>query len=410
MYIIDSYYDLPDIDYLHNRIEQLMQEGIAVKNIANLYNRLKNSENAARKNLQSLYGIDNPNSSQQVLAYFQNIINDDIVEACCRNGKWTTNKEAMQELAMKGYQEAIDILTYRKASAYVRAIEQIKEHIKSDGRLRPKVSYSKTNRINYIEPALMNIPKQLIWHIIAPRTEGNILISVDIKNQEPWIMINMLNIKMLKEILENNSEGLYEAVFEKIFGRPCTPIERNELKVAWNAMTYGATLMGVQAICRHCDGKAIYEFFSKIPEFKQYRGICYGRAKKNKQEVETYFGTKVRANEYGPRLQRVLMDIPIQGTGVDILALLIKHFDEEMETRGLEDVITLVFTRHDEIIVEVDRNYANEVGIENVKAILADVLEHKIDDWEPFNVKITEVVPPELFIDGSVYNPDDDED
>ena len=95
MYIIDSYYDLPDIDYLHNRIEQLMQEGIAVKNIANLYNRLKNSENAARKNLQSLYGIDNPNSSQQVLAYFQNIINDDIVEACCRNGKWTTNKEAM---------------------------------------------------------------------------------------------------------------------------------------------------------------------------------------------------------------------------------------------------------------------------------------------------------------------------
>ena len=247
MYIIDSYYDLPDIDYLHNRIEQLMQEGIAVKNIANLYNRLKNSENAARKNLQSLYGIDNPNSSQQVLAYFQNIINDDIVEACCRNGKWTTNKEAMQELAMKGYQEAIDILTYRKASAYVRAIEQIKEHIKSDGRLRPKVSYSKTNRINYIEPALMNIPKQLIWNIIAPRTEGNILISVDIKNQEPWIMINMLNIKMLKEILENNSEGLYEAVFEKIFGRPCTPIERNELKVAWNAMTYGATLMGVQA-------------------------------------------------------------------------------------------------------------------------------------------------------------------
>lgn len=408
MYLIDSHYETPDIEYLHNRVEQLMSDGIAIKNIANLYNRLAASESAARKNIQSLYSIENPNSYQQILGYLQNILNDDIVNACCRDGKWTTDKEAMVELAMKGYQEAKDILTYRKAAAYVKAVNQIRDNLCTDGKLRPKVSYTKTNRINYIEPALMNIPKSLIWHIVAPRTEGNILISVDIKNQEPWIMINMLNIKMLKEILENNREGLYEAVFERIFDRPCTPIERNELKVAWNAMTYGATSMGVNAICRHCDGTAIYNFFNKIPEFKQYRGMCYGRAKKNRQEVETYFGTKVRANEYGPRLQRVLMDIPIQGTGSDILALLIKHFDEEMDERGLSDFITLVFTRHDEIIVEVDRGYAQQTGIDNVKAILADVLEHKIDDWEPFHVKITEIVPPELFIDGSLYEEDDD--
>jgi DNA polymerase I-like protein with 3'-5' exonuclease and polymerase domains len=386
-----------------------MTEGIAIKDISNLYNRLVDSKLAAKRNLQSLYGIENPDSPQQILSYFQTILNEDIVEACCRDNKWTTDGDAMADLAVKGYQEAIDILTYRKAASLVKGLNFLKDNLGRDGRLRPKVSLGKTNRLNYSEPPLMSIPKTLVWHAIAPRQEGNILISVDIKNQEPWIMINMLNIKMLKEILEESGEGLYEAVFQKIFDRPCTPIERNELKVAWNAMTYGASKIGIKAMCRHCDGESIYKFFSKIPEFKQYIGRSWGRAKKGVQEVETYFGTKVRANEYGPRLQRVLMDIPIQGTGTDILALLVKRFDSEMEERGLSEVIMLVFTRHDELILEVDAEFARKIGLDKIKEILADVLEHKVDDWEPFQVKINEIKPADLFIDGNIYDPEDDD-
>ncbi len=408
MYIIDSSYEMPDIQYMYDRISAVIEEGIAIKNLKTLYTKVSDSREAAKKNLKSLYGIENPNSPTQILNYFQNIMNDDIVTACCKNNKWTTNKDAMKELAVKGYQDAIDLIAYRKAKKYCESVEEIIYNTYKDGRVRPEITLGKTNRINYAKPAIMNIPKPLLWHIISPREPGNILVSIDIKNQEPWIMINMLNIQTLKDILEEE-QGLYEAIFQRIFDRPCNPIERDELKVAWNAMTYGATMFGLNAICRYTDAKRIYEFFSSIKELKEYRGKCYGRAKKNMQEVKTYFGNIVRADTYGPGLQRVLMDIPIQGTGSDILALLIKHFDEEAESLGLQDVITLVYSRHDELILEIDKSYAEEEGLENVYKVLADIFEHKVDDWEPFKVKIGEVKPAELFIDGNLYDPEDED-
>ncbi len=409
MYQIDSHYEQPDIEYMLRRAEEVMTEGIAVKNLNNLYKKLWDSQQAAAKNLQSLYGIENPNSSKQILDYFMNRLDDNIITACSKGDKWTTDKNAMADLALQGYQEAIDILTYRKAAAFVKGLNLLKDNMCSDHRVRPMVSLGKTNRLNYANPPLMNIPKKLIWHAISPRKEGNILISADIKNQEPWIMVNMLGIDMLKEILADSSKGLYEAVFEKIFDRPCTPIERDELKVSWNAMTYGATIYGINAICRHSDGEKIYKFFNSIPEFKKYRGQAYGRAKKNVQEVKTYFDTVVRANEYGPKLVRVLMDIPIQGTGADLLALLVKHLDEEIEARDLQDAIQLYFTRHDELIIEADKDYIDDVGIDNACLELRDILEHRVDDWEPFRVNIAEIKPADLFIDGSVYEPDDEE-
>lgn len=98
------------------------------------------------------------------------------------------------------------------------------------------------------------------------------------------------------------------------------------------------------------------------------------------------------------------MDIPIQGTGSDILALLVYHFDEEMFDRGLENKIMLYFTRKDELVIEVDKAYVDEVGKEKVFSILADVFEHRIDDWAPFKVKISEVgveedTEEDLFVD-----------
>ena len=409
MYQIDSKYDQPDIKYMYQQAVDNMEAGIAIRDINNLYKKLYGSKQSAAKNLHSMYGIENPNSYKQILAYLESMLNDDIVDACCREGKWTTDKQAMRELALKGYQEAIDILTYRKAEAFVKGLNLIKDNMYVDGMVHPQVSLGKTNRLNYTNPALMNIPKKLLWHIIAPRKTGNILLSADIKNQEPWIMINVLDIKVLKVILEENPMGLYEAVFYHIFDRECTPIERDELKIAWNAMTYGATMYGINAICRHCDGAKIYKFFNSIPEFKKYRGLAFGRAKKKTQEVKTYFGTTVRANEFGPKLVRVLMDIPIQGTGADLLALLVKHANDEFEDRELEDKISLYFTRHDELIFEAEKEYIDEVGVDGACEVLNEILEHRVDDWEPFQVKISELKPAELFIDGAAYEEDEDD-
>lgn len=452
MYIIDSSMEIPDIEYLEDKMVESMSQGIAMRDLTKLYNEFRMDRDAAAKNLMEAYGIANPNSSQQVLDYYNTVlnkdiiyaleksglnatksdimpyvyrlfkdgvheiteetvieygititddrealidclsmlVNNDIINSMYRNDKWTTNKEAMSELALKEHQDAIDILTYRKAKKYAESVQSFIEAIRGDGMVHPQVSLGKTNRINYSNPALMNIPKQLLWNMVGPRRPGNMLVSVDIKQQEPWIMINLLGISNLRALLESNGD-LYEEVFKQIFDREPEPIERKELKTSWNAMTYGATIYGIRAQCRNIDGDKVYKYFNSIPEFKKYKSKCNALAKKNVQTATTYFGTKLFANEVGSKLKRVLMDIPIQGTGADILALLVKHFYDELDNRDIEDMMDIYYTRHDEVIIEVQQELVNDIGSEKIFDIVRDIFEHKVDDWEPFKVEIKEV-------------------
>lgn len=339
-----------------------------------------------------------PSLLENVAKVLQEIMELELFKAMRREGKWTTSGDAMKPLALLGREDSADLLTYRKNKKYSETIETFMSAKCADGRIHPTVSLGITNRINYSGPALMNIPKDLLWNVIGPRTPGNMLVSIDIKNQEPWIMINMLGIEKLKAMLDNKGK-LYETVFEDIFGTQPTPIERKEFKTLWNALTYGMSIKGAEMSCTHIDGKKVYKYFNSFPEYKAYKSRCNALAKKQVQLSKTYFDTEVYANTYGPKLSRVLMDIGIQGTGADILSLLIKHFDIEVEHRGLQDVFTFYFSRHDETIIEVDKDYVEEVGKDNVIETLRDIFEHRIDDWEPFQVEIKEVGNSEIEID-----------
>lgn len=404
MYFIDSLFEDPDIEYMEERIKSNLRSGIAVHDNTELYKNILNAKQAAADNMRNIYGISNPNSVPQLQVYLENNMDGHIEEACYDGDKLTTNKDAMQQLAHKGYQFAIDLLTYRRAKKYAENIKTIIDNT-VDGVVRPDVSLGKTNRVNYREPALMNIPKKLVWNVIAPRNKGNMLISVDIKNQEPWILINMLDIEMLRDrISADDKDGLYNLIFEELYGKAPSAIERQELKTAWNALTYGATKFGMMSMCKNFDGEKFYRFFSSIPELKEYRGKCFAQSKRKQQKVETYFGTELYADTLGNNLARVLMDLPIQGTGSDILALLIKHADEEFEERGIDEYIDFYFSRHDELIFEASREWVEETGLDVVFDELRDIMEHQVDDWEPFRVEISVVEPCDIL----EYSDDED--
>ena len=493
--------DKPDIEYMKNKAEMLMSKGIRLGEVKKLYEEIIGIQTEIGDKIKYDYGIKNPNSGKQVIKYMQDLNNIEVYEVCFIDGKWTSNKDALGELKSMGYEFATDILDYRKAKKYAESINSMLEAVDEDGMVRPTVSLGKTNRINYSNPALMNIPKKLLWYIVVPRKEGNQLFSVDIKNQEPSILINALNIESLKDALIN-ADGLYETLFKKIFVqetkvtvyvtkdeeirivgakemsesevvppvyytpiRPsvdsiyynnkkvklievcntvtnigiepllpeevaietvdgevfnvpvvwddikakdlkktglidvtgkieslevrCEGVHRMEFKQAWNAMTYGASSFGVDKLCKHIDGKKVYDFFNSIPEFKEYKSKCRKLARNGVQRINTVFGTELYANEIQTnRLQRVLMDLPMQGTGSDILSLLIKHFDSEVEKRGLVGRLEVYYTRNDEFIIEADKDWLKEVGEEGVIKILRDILEHKIDDWISFKVEV----------------------
>lgn len=514
MYHIDSKVEKPDIAYLKTQVEEMMHRGIQTGNIQEIYNAFAAERDEIANLIRLTYGIKNPNSTKDLITFVSNIDSAEVYEACCIEGKWTTNKDALSTLSLLGYQFATDILAYRKAKKYAESVKSMMDAADSNGKVHPTVSLGKTNRINYSAPALMNIPKPLLWHIIKPNKEGNTLISADIKNQEPNILINLLNATELKPAL-NDDRGLYEYLFDKAYSakatlnilvtdnhepgvisnielseleyvppvyyaasspsvvstyynnevvraidatnvvvnirgkkpilpdkvlietindnhyyvpviwdeyKPdfkspgiititgtlqgvevkCEGIYRKEFKTSWNAMTYGASSFGIEKHCKHIDGKKAFEFFSKIPEFKKYRNLCTKQSNQGNQYINTYFGTTLFADETNPgKLKRVLMDLPVQGTAADILSLLIKHSKEEIAKNELIGKLSIVYTRHDEIIFEADKNWVNEVGIDGVKEFIRNIVEHQVDDWTPFKVEVTEVKADKLYIDES---------
>ena len=462
MYIISSDMEVPDIDYLRNRVEDMMVAGIKTRDLKGMYESFKKAQMQSLHTLSTLYGINNPNSPKQILDYYNTklgneisesirdsgtnadradlmkvvyklvseeikevteetisdlklgddldresfidclnrLVNNSIINSMYRDGKWTTDKVAMASMALQGRQDAKDILTYRKAKKFTESVKSFIDATHSDGLVHPAVSMGKTNRINYSSPALMNIPKQLLWNMLGPKEDGNMLVSVDIKQQEPWIMINLLGIERLQNMLLNRRElGLYEQVFLDIFDRLPETIERSEVKQAWNALTYGASKFGIKRICRNIDGDKVYQYFNKFKEFSSYRARAKKMAAKGVQLAHTLFGTELYADELNKnKLSRILMDLPIQGTGTDVLALLVQHFDEFSEENGLEGLIEIYYTRHDEVILEINKGYVQEVGKEYVFELLRNTFEHKIDDWEPFQVEIKELKVDDNFV------------
>lgn len=519
MFYINSKTDKPDIEYLERTVSESMEKGIEIKDIGDLIVKLNEIAEYYSNVLATEYGIMNPNSPKQVANYLSSIASIEIVEACRVDGKWKTDKDAMQRLANMGYPMGNEMLKYRKAKKYLDSLRAFRDSVNpADGRVHPTVSLAKTNRINYSNPALMNIPKQLIWNLIRPRVDGNILMSVDIKNQEPTILINWLGIKELKPALVYNPDkpdmGLYERLFATAF-RPsarvnifvrkdittprlisnldserkqtlqipdsyfgvlrasvpsiyysgnserivlieqfnvevpvgytgelplpekakvklesgslvsvqlnhpdlskldlskekvidtlgylgetyvlCQGAERKEFKTVWNAMSYGAGYRTIKNYCKLIDGDRLYKYFNSLEELKKYKDLCSKAARNKLYSVSTLFGSKLNAGDGDKwQMERVLRDLPIQGTGSDILALLVKHLNTEIESKGLQGKLELYYSRHDELILEVDKEFYQDLGEKFVIEFLRGLFEHKIDDWEPFRVEIKRVEP-----------------
>jgi DNA polymerase I-like protein with 3'-5' exonuclease and polymerase domains len=464
------------------------------------------------------YKVANPNSPKQITEYLREKAEsaelgskNDILNVCYDEvtGKWTSNAEAMTTLADMGYEFAKDLLDYRHIQKFASIIDSVLEYKDSNGLIHPKVGLAKTNRINYSNPGLMQIPKQLLWNMIVPYTDGNVIYSVDIKNQEPNLLINMTNSEELKYALEAE-EGLYETMYKQCFvpkahanilvdalpenrvysiqelkkigtispasylaskpdnedyyikGKKIIAIEticagttkgvtvdlpgkvsveledgsieqvnvnwetvtktkaydyvvdgtlegvdinvtkvgRNEFKRSWLAISYGVSIIGVRNICKNIDGDAVYKYITNIKTIKEYRNSIDKLAKRGVNTIGTIFGTVIHADvddldDY-KKLKRVLLNIPIQGSAADILSLLIKRFYDYREEHDLIDKMDLYYTRHDELIIEVNGEWLEKVGNEEVERILRDMLEHRIDDWVPFKIEVVQTQASDL--------------
>lgn len=509
MYKIEVAKTKADIAYMKEFTINNMKRGIRIADVDSSLRKHMEIRDALKDEITQNFGIVNVNSPKQITECLRAMANksvegykNDIVEVCYdpETDKWTTNADAMQQLSELGYEIADFILEYRKEKKIVETLTSLSQFADKDNLVHPNVALGKTNRINYSDPALMNIPKEMLWDLIIPYSDNDILYSIDIKNQEPSILINFLNDESLKDVLTSDI-GLYETLFEKVYcpsvvmticrdflpearvysteelknvayvspsyylpvKAPCksmyynnervtvieslcqgfkdinsivfpekvrietdakrvyelpvewdknfkakktgdfaitgkiigveiriSPIERKEFKTAWNALSYGASMMGIKAMCKSLNGEFIYRYFNGLNSYKEYKKQIDGFVKKGMNSISTVFGNYVSTFETDPKaLKRALLDLPIQGTGADILSVLIKHFEEEVEKRGIADKMFIYFTRHDELVIEVNKEFDAR---ENVEIILRDILEHQIvlpkREWVPFKVEV----------------------
>lgn len=512
MYHISLKEDKPDIEYMRSQIEKLMARGIRLHEFTELKNYYVNLRDTLKKNFSDTYKVANPNSVKQLVGLVVRLSNsvalgsrNDIIENCYddQTNKWTTNKCALGNLAALGYEFAQDLLDYRAADSIAKSILSLEGNIASDGLLHPNVSLTKTNRVNYTSPALMNIPKKLLWQLVAPFKQGNALYSIDIKNQEPSILAHMTGAEELKQALES-PDGLYESLFKQCF-KPCCvanvlidtfmedrvyseeeirsigtispkyycaqrpqtsgqyyngekirliesicaggskgvvpklpdkvhietengnnyevevtweqndikakssrdysvrgylsgiemqiePIERKEFKTSYLAITYGAAITTIKESCKHIDGERVYKFVTGIKAIKEHKARINKLISQGISSIESAFGTVIDAGTRDPgMLKRIMLDLPIQGTGADILSLLLKNFYNQVDKLGYSDKMSVYYTRHDELIIEVENEWLQEVGEKQVTDILRDIFEHQIDDWAPFKIEIERV-------------------
>lgn len=410
MYYINSKEESPDAGYLKFKIEQAVQErGVKLSNsIFTLKKELTLNKEENLNFFQNKYGVKNPNSTKQLVSWMEENFTEEELEVCTvKDSKISTKGELLIDLAHAGNEFALDLLTYRRETKRLEYVNLMLECADKYDIVKPEVSLGSTNRINYKNPPLMNIPKSILWNVISPYKEGNVLVSVDIKNQEPWILINWLGIPELKEMIQSNPKGLYNAIYRKVYGSDPNEIQRKECKTAWNALTYGATKFGLSRICKNINGESLYNYFNQIKELKNYRGKCYAYATNKVRRTKTYFGTELYPDaQYKGMLQRQHMDFPIQGTGSDILSLIVAHVDDELAMKKLEDKIELYYSRHDEIIFEVDGKFFTEKGEAYAIDLIRNLTEHKVDDWEPFQLEINVVEKSTL---GNLEEDEDEE-
>lgn len=503
MFKIDSKVYKPDAERLVRKMQEEADKGIRLGDIDKLIDVFTEEADKLRKYLVDIYGIMDPSSTKNVAHFMARMRDPQMYQVAFEDGKWVSNKRVMKKLGSMGYAFADDVVYYRKVHSAVKTLKSLKR--KMDGSLvRPSVKLLTTNRIQYVTPNIVGIPNSLLKYVIRPREEGMCLYSVDIKNQEPFIVAHTMGISAMREILKEG-EGLYEKLFSLIYrpkaalfvhckegaefriikdaefldnedispmyyrpSRPwtqdvfykgdrvilieklnieagivgevqlpkkvrvqgesgkvyelpvdwgmqplkkrrkeeiitlrgdiigvdviCTQEERKMFKVLWNAVMYGMSRVSTSSLFEGFHGEVVYDYIHGLKEVKKYKKDLRDKMKKgDSKEIHTYFGTAIKTD--GNTSLRSLIDYPVQGTGADILALLVDHVEEEVKKRGLEGKLSVYYTRHDELVLQVHQS------VENVEDTLRDIFEHQIDDWEPFRVDIEKMEMEEMKVD-----------
>ena len=287
---------------------------------------------------------------------------------------YSTNVEVLTALALKGYDIAKLILTYRKLTKLSNTfVDGILNHMDENDRVHTTFmqTATATGRLSSVEPNLQNLPtsdelSENIRHaLIAPH--GFSLVWADYSQVELRVLAHLSKDEKLIEAYQKGID-IHRQTASQLFDVSLDDVTDKMRKFAKTVnfgVIYGMTPQGLSQRLNIPVGEAksyINRYFERFKGVRLYIDKVVEEAYENGY-VRTLFNRvrplpELKSSNKNIRNfgERAAVNAVIQGTAADIMKIaMIKLFKE------LKDKAFMVLQVHDEIVIESPNNLLNEV-------------------------------------------------
>ena len=292
-------------------------------------------------------------------------------------GAWSTDSDALEDLAAQGIALARRVLDWRQLSklrsTYTDALPNFINPVTKRVHTSYSLAATSTGRLASTEPNLQNIPvrteegRKIRSAFIAP--EGSKLISADYSQIELRVVAHVADIPQLKKAF---AEGLdiHAMTASEMFNVPIAgmdPMVRRRAKAINFGIIYGISAFGLAnqlGIGREEAGDYIRTYFKRFPGIRDYMEATKQLAREQGY-VETIFGRRMhfpRIKSPNPSerafLERAAINAPIQGAAADIIRRAMIRMPDALKDAGL--AARMLLQVHDELIFECPDAEAEE--------------------------------------------------
>ena len=301
-------------------------------------------------------------------------------------GAWSTDSDALEDLAGQGVELARRVLDWRQLSKLRSTYTDALPNYINPQTKRVHTSYSlaatSTGRLASTDPNLQNIPvrteegRKIRSAFIAP--EGSKLISADYSQIELRVVAHVADIPQLKKAFAEGQD-IHAMTASEMFGVPVEgmdPMVRRRAKAINFGIIYGISAFGLAnqlGIGREEAGDYIRTYFKRFPGIRDYMEATKQQAREQGY-VETIFGRRmhfprIKSPNASERafLERAAINAPIQGAAADIIRRAMIRMPDALAESGLK--ARMLLQVHDELIFECVDQEA-EKAMEVVKRVM----------------------------------------
>lgn len=248
-----------------------------------------------------------------------------------------------------------------------------------------------TGRLSSSDPNLQNIPvrteegRRIRQAFVAPK--GRVLLAADYSQIELRIMAHLSGDKGLLDAFAQGKD-IHAATAAEVFGvelEAVTSEQRRRAKAINFGLIYGMSAFGLARqldIGRNEAQGYMNTYFERYPGVLEYMESTRQKAEE-KGYVETLFGRRLYLPEIKARNQarkkaaeRAAINAPMQGTAADIIKKAMIAVDAWV-TQEAADKVKLLMQVHDELVLEVDADFAAQAGAK-VSQLMQQAAELKV--------------------------------